>query len=251
MTDFIDLNLFYKLLLVFLRVGSFLLAFPFMSSQFLPLNVRILLILAFSFYLTSISNFQSAEISILTAVKELLIGIILAGVSVLAYSIVVYSAEIIGYLMGLTVVNMFDPSFGRVSVVGRFFAFLFYAIFFASGAYQGFIYALAESFKILPIGTLSIHEGIFKFFIETSEKLFLLGFKLAFPFLITLFIANLVLALSNRLIPQINVFIVGLPFQIMVGLFFLSIGFFVVVNFTVGILKGYIKDVYAVLNALR
>jgi flagellar biosynthetic protein FliR len=62
-----------------------------------------------------------------------------------------------------------------------------------------------------------------------------MGFQLAFPFLITLFLTNLILALINRLIPQINVFIVGLPFQIFVGLFALFLGFFVVVYYFVNL----------------
>ncbi len=235
--EFFDYHRFSVFLLVLLRVAGFFMAFPFFSTVFIPVNVRILLIVAFSFYVSSFvnsvpPNFTFDGVSLLAffllVVKEVLLGAFLSLVVMVFYGIVIYAAELISYMMGLTVVNMFDPTFGMVSVIGRFFVFLFYVVFFASGAYKVFIAALVESFRVVPVGGFSIKEPVFEFFLKKTALMFSLGFQLAFPFLVTLFLTNLILALVNRLIPQINVFIVGLPFQIFVGLFALFLGFSVI-----------------------
>jgi flagellar biosynthetic protein FliR len=257
MSQLIDLSTLSLFLLVLLRVGAFMMAFPFFSTFFIPPNVRVFLIVAFSFYLTGLlphSNFDVTELNTLSlfilVVKEVLIGVALSVSVVVFYAIVIYAAELLSYLMGLTVVNMFDPSFGMVSVIGRFFVFLFYLLFFTTGAYRLFIVAMVESFKLIPPGHFQVSDSLFNFFLSESSLIFTLGFKLAFPFLVTLFITNLILALINRLIPQINVFIVGLPFQVFIGLLFLAMGFSVVVYFSEGLIERMVTDIIGLIRIL-
>jgi flagellar biosynthetic protein FliR len=257
MSQLIDLSTLSLFLLVLLRVGAFMMAFPFFSTFFIPPNVRVFLIVAFSFYLTGLlphSNFDVTELNTLSlfilVVKEVLIGVALSVSVVVFYAIVIYAADLLSYLMGLTVVNMFDPTFGMVSVIGRFFVLLFYLMFFITGAYRLFIVAMVESFKLIPPGHFQVSDSLFKFFLSETSLIFILGFKLAFPFLVTLFITNLILALINRLIPQINVFIVGLPFQVFVGLLFLAIGFLVVVYFSEDLVKRLVTDIIGLIKIL-
>ena len=257
MSQLVDLNTLSLFLLVLLRVGAFMMTFPFFSTAFVPPNVRVFLIVAFSFYLSelvAVSPFDVTELDTVSlfvlVLKEVLIGVALSISVVVFYAIVIYAAELLSYLMGLTVVNMFDPSFGMVSVIGRFFVFLFYLLFFVTGAYRLFIVTMVESFSLLPPGHFHVSDSLFSFFLSESSLIFILGFKLAFPFLITLFITNLILALINRLIPQINVFIVGLPFQVFVGLFFLAMGFSVVVYVSENLVERLVTDIIGLIRIL-
>ncbi|TCK03872.1 flagellar biosynthetic protein FliR [Phorcysia thermohydrogeniphila] len=257
MSQLIDLNVLSLFLLVLLRVGAFMLAFPFFSTAFVPPNVRVFLIVAFSFYLSEligVSPFNIIELDTVSlfilVLKEVLVGVALSISVLVFYAIVIYAAELLSYLMGLTVVNMFDPTFGMVSVIGRFFVFLFYLLFFTTGAYRLFIAAMVESFHLIPPGHFHVSDSLLSFFLSESSLIFILGFKLAFPFLITLFITNLILALINRLIPQINVFIVGLPFQVFVGLLFLAIGFSVVVYVSEDLVKRMVTDIIGLIRIL-
>ncbi|WP_163328072.1 flagellar biosynthetic protein FliR [Desulfurobacterium thermolithotrophum] len=237
MTEILDIHTFSLFLLTFVRVASFFLAFPFISTTLIPLNIRILLILAFSFYLSQIIEpSQMIDITkidllsfFLLVIRELLLGISFSLLTIIYSSIFIHSAELISYSMGLTIVNIFDSTFGSISVLSRFFVYIFYVVFFFTDAYKIFIAAFAESFKIIPIGNFHLSDSLLYFFLKESKLIFFLSFKIAFPFIITLFITNLILALVNRLIPQINVFIVGLPLQIFIGLFFLSTGFSILI----------------------
>ncbi|MEO2068766.1 MAG: flagellar biosynthetic protein FliR [Desulfurobacteriaceae bacterium] len=258
MTQIFDVNDFYAYILVLLRVASFLMAFLFIVANFIPFNVRIFLVLAFSFFVFQIvepkeainlETFSLVEFFLLV-LKEVLVGVSLSLVVSIFTAIVVFAGELVGYSMGLTIVNIFDPTFGSMSVLSRFFVYIFYLVFFVSDAYKIFIAALVESFRLIPIGNFHLSEPLFSFILEESKLIFFLGFKLAFPFVVALFITNLILALVNRLIPQINVFIVGLPLQIFVGLFFLASGFAAIIYFFRFLTETLSKDIIKLMKIL-
>ena len=243
-------------LLVLVRFSSLLLSFPFLSAPFIPSNVKILFVLALTFFTLPYVN-GSVDLShlsfmelLLLVLKETFVGFFLSLVAMIFYGIVIYAAELISYTMGLTVVNMFDPTFGMVSVLGRFFVLLFYAVFFSTGAYRVFIGALFESFKVVPVGSFSLSEPLYRFFLREGALLFFLSFKMAFPFLVVLFITNLALALINRLIPQINVFIVGLPLQLFVGILLTAVGFSAIIFFTRGLVERFVEEFITALKVL-
>ncbi|ACD67230.1 MAG TPA: flagellar biosynthetic protein FliR [Sulfurihydrogenibium sp.] len=209
--------------LIFSRIIAFFMAFPLISSPIIPHNVKVLLVVSFAYF--TMLNFniklEIKEYDLLVfltlILKEVFIGFslgIIVNIFIGAFS---YAAEIISYLMGLTVLNMFNPAFGQTSVLSGYFLFLFYFLFFISGAYQIFIGALFKSFEVIPLSSFNINNGVFEFIIKKSSDIFLLSFQMAFPFILVLLVFNIVLALINRLIPQINVFMVGLPAQIFIG----------------------------------
>jgi flagellar biosynthetic protein FliR len=209
--------------LIFSRIIAFFMAFPLISSPIIPHNVKVLLVVSFAYFTMLNFNIKleikeyDLLIFLTLILKEVFIGFslgIIVNIFIGAFS---YAAEIISYLMGLTVLNMFNPAFGQTSVLSGYFLLLFYLLFFISGAYQIFIGALFKSFEVIPLSSFNINNGVFEFIIKKSLDIFLLSFQIAFPFILVLLVFNIVLALINRLIPQINIFMVGLPAQIFIG----------------------------------
>ncbi len=239
---------------IFTRIIGIFLSFPLLNTGMIPLNIRIFIVIAFSFYIGSLMDIQISVENLslfsitLNILKELLIGFLLGLLVNIFISAFSYAAEIISYFMGLTIVNVFDPTFGQISVLDRFFILIFYLIFFVSGSYKFIIGGLIMSFKFMPIYNFEFNHGIWEFLIQKSALLFLLGFQIAFPFALILFIINVSLALINRLIPQINVFIVGLPLQIFVGLAALSIGASTLVYLTISLLSRLSEDYIKVIT---
>ncbi len=229
-------------LLVLSRVSAIFMSMPFFNTNFIPLNVRVLFLISTSFFFSQIENISVPldDFHLLTyfflVLKEILIGFLLGLTVSLFIAAFSYAAEIISYFMGLTIVNVFDPSFGQISVLDRYFIVIFYLLFFITGAYQIFVGAILKSFEIIPVLEPLSFNG-FLFILEKLPVVFYYGFKMSFPFALILFIINVALALVNRLIPQINVFIVGLPLQIFVGLASLAIGASVLVYFGIHIMK--------------
>ncbi len=227
---------------IFTRVIGIFLSFPLLNTSMIPLNVRVLFVVAFSFYVAAIMDISVSVVNVsvleilLNILKELLIGFllgVLVNIFIAAFS---YAAELISYFMGLTIANMFDPTFGQISVLDRLFILIFYLLFFITGVYQIFLSGVIASFELFPVYQFHFNGGIFVYILEKSVQLFVIGFKLAFPFVLVLFITNVVLALINRLIPQIMVFIVGLPLQIFLGISALAIGSASIIYFAVSVL---------------
>jgi len=142
---------------IFTRVIGIFLSFPLLNTSMIPLNVRVLFVVAFSFYVATIMdiNVSVANISVLeiflNILKELLIGFllgVLVNIFIAAFS---YAAELISYFMGLTIANMFDPTFGQISVLDRLFILIFYLLFFITGVYQIFLSGVIASFELFPV----------------------------------------------------------------------------------------------------
>jgi flagellar biosynthetic protein FliR len=216
--------------LVMTRIIGIFLSFPFFNTSMVPMNVRVLFVTAMAFFIVAMFDMSAPKMEwsvvlyVLYILKELLIGFSLGLLVNIFIGAFAYAAEIISYFMGLSIVNVFDPTFGQVSSLSRFFVLMFYLIFFVTQSYHYVIGGIFMSFKYFPVGTFDFNMGIFQFIMEKSALLFMLGFQIAFPFALILFLLNIALALVNRLIPQVNVFIVGLPMQIFVGLAALSLG---------------------------
>ncbi len=241
-SDAITLSLFFS------RIIALMMGFAFFNTTMIPTNVRVLLVAALAFYFMKVTgihvnmeHFTLWKLFLLIA-KELLIGFALGLMAHIFIAAFMYAAEIISYFMGITVVNSFDPTFGQVAELSKFFTMLFYLLFFVSGAYAEFFAGIAVSFEKIPLDLLVIDQGIWRYVIELSKNIFVLAFKLAFPFALILYTVNLALALVNRLIPQINVFIVGLPLQIFVGLASLALGSAVLVYSGAGFLAELVRD---------
>ncbi|WP_457639057.1 flagellar biosynthetic protein FliR [Persephonella sp.] len=230
--------------LVLSRVIGVFLGFPLINTAMIPLNVRIVLTIAFSFFLMGVMDVKvsSENFSLLTYIllilRELLIGALLGLIVNIFIAAFSYAAELISYFMGFTIANLFDPTFGQISILDRFFILLFYLLFFITGAYQMVIGGLVMSFKLLPVGQLTFNPDIFPYILEKTPLIFYIGLKIAFPFILILFIVNVALALINRLIPQINVFIVGLPLQIFVGLAALAVATSLLIMFSISVINN-------------
>ncbi|WP_293446456.1 flagellar biosynthetic protein FliR [Persephonella sp.] len=234
--------------LVMSRMVGMFLGFPLLNTALIPLNIRVMLVVAFSFFFTSllditipVENFTLISYTALV-LRELLIGFLLGLIVNIFISAFSYAAELISYFMGFTIVNVFDPTFGQISVLDRFFILLFYLLFFITGAYQMVFGGFVMSFKLLPVGSLSFNFDSFLYILKESPYIFYFAFKIAFPFVLILLMVNVALALINRLIPQINVFIVGLPLQIFVGLAALAIGASFIVYFSISVMTHFAES---------
>lgn len=242
--------------LVMTRIIGIFLSFPFFNTSMVPTNVRVLFVTALAFYVMMLPGTPmvrmewSALLFMIYIVKELLIGFMLGLLVNLFVGAFAYAAEIISYFMGLSIANVFDPTFGQVSILNRFFILLFYLLFFITQSYHNVIGGIFMSFEYFPVGSMGLNVNIFEFVIEKSALLFVLAFQIAFPFALILFLLNVALALVNRLIPQVNVFIVGLPMQIFVGLGALSLGGAALVYLTVNVLSRLGSDFATLLRAV-
>jgi len=212
-----------SLLLAHLRIVLFVFFLPFFSAPQIPFAVRLYFSVALTLSLLLYTEIpplrvNTAEEVLILAFNEFLFGFVSVLILRLIFDAMLIAGEIIAVHTAMGFLQVFLPGQPQMSLFSAFFSLYATLIFLSLGGAEIVILALAESLKELPPGSFNLFslnpEVYLRFFYES----FSLGVKLSLPVLITALLLNLVLAVVNRFIPQMNVFMVGLPLQVMLGL---------------------------------
>jgi flagellar biosynthetic protein FliR len=121
--------------------------------------------------------------------------------------------------MGLGMASLFDPqNAATTTIMGQFFAILGLLLFFQLDGHHTLLLALQESFRLLPLGGVHFDGNIIWTVVKLFSGMFSLAVRIAVPVIVVLLIADLALSLIARTVPQLNVFILGFPLKIGLGL---------------------------------
>jgi flagellar biosynthetic protein FliR len=173
------------------------------------------------FYLVPKINFDNITtlLLILVILKELLIGIMIGILGRFLFVGVQFGGQIIGFQMGFGVVNILDPQTNsQISIIAQFQNIVMILIFLSIGGHRLIIEAIVQCFKIVPLGTFVIPEHSYMFLVKTFSEIFVIALKIVAPVFVTLIITHVIMGIIARLVPQINILIVGFPIQIAAGL---------------------------------
>lgn len=161
---------------------------------------------------------------LLILIQQLLIGMAIGFIMRVVFASVEAAGEIIGLQMGLGFASFFDPqSAGQTLVLARFFNMLAILIFLAINAHLLLIGILVESFQSLPISTHTLSAAGFNQVATFGSTIFSVGLQLALPIIAILLMTNLSLGILTRSAPQLNIFAIGFPITLGVGLIVLNI----------------------------
>ena len=162
---------------------------------------------------------------IMLIASELLIGLVLGIIARFLFGAVEFAGTVIGFQMGLGMAMAFDPqSQEQISLVGRFENATATLIFLAMDGHLIVLQALVRSYSVLPPGGASINRPLVENLTELSASVFVIGLQIGAPLIVALFLANAVVGLLARSVPQIQVFVVGFPLTLMLGFLFLFFG---------------------------
>ncbi|MFN7065539.1 MAG: flagellar biosynthetic protein FliR [Aquificaceae bacterium] len=223
-----DINTLLTLFLVYLRIVSFLILVPVFGKEFMPNTFKVFLATAIAFAVLTYSDVEAIEFSntlqfFLSVLSEFLFGFTAGLMLRLLLDAMQMAGEFISINMGLGLATIFNPQQPQTTIMAFFFSLLATLLFLAIGGAEIVILSLGKSLEGFPPGTFNIYEIRVELFLKLFYESFLMAFKIALPIIIVMLVFNLVLALVNRFIPQINVFIVGLPIQIFIGLLVLML----------------------------
>jgi flagellar biosynthetic protein FliR len=202
---------------------------PVFASVGLSTRVRVLIGLAIAFALAPVlppmpSISAGSWIGLAVLVQQTLIGILIGLTLRIVFSAVDLAGEMMGLQMGLSFAVFYDPqNAGQTPVLGEFLGLLTTLIFLAMNGHLLTLAVLAESFRLLPIGSTPISAHSFTAIIGWASVLFSAGVLLSLPVVAALLIANLALGVLSRVAPQLNLFAVGFPVTIFSGFTVLTI----------------------------
>ena len=212
-------------LLVFARVGAMVMLLPGFGTMGVPARVRLVLALAISLALTpTVQSAYPAQSPQTFMSLAILIGQeVTAGVLVGAMAAVIMSAlQVAGFLIasqiGLAYAQTFDPTQNtQGAVVGNFLTLLGTVMIFLTNLHHLAIGAIAGSYRMLPPGGHLPTGDMAQLVIKLVSSSFALGFQLAAPFLVFGFAVYAALGILAKLMPQLQVFFVAVPINILCG----------------------------------
>ncbi len=218
-----DLAIITVLLLVFIRLSALFLLTPLFATTKLPINVRTLLLLALSGTLVASLQISPAQVPhtlaafFSAAICELFIGALLAFGLFTAFGAFLLGGRILDMQMGFGVANLIDPATNAQGpLLGTILNLAGVATFFLLDGHHMVIKGLAYSLEQVPVG-----QGLGQLQIDVVlaqfGRMFSYGLMLVAPAVFTLLLLDAGLAIAARTMPQLNIFIVGLPLKIFVG----------------------------------
>jgi flagellar biosynthetic protein FliR len=158
----------------------------------------------------------------LMVVSQMMIGFVIGFIIALIFTAFQLAGEFFSFQMGFGITEVFDPlSQIEVPLVGQFQYLLAILVFLAINGHHLLITALYQSFEVIPIFNFSDVAKIQQLGISLTKlfsNTFMIALKIAFPIMATMLVVAFVLGLLAKASPQMNVFMVGFPLQIGIGL---------------------------------
>ncbi|WP_019242294.1 MULTISPECIES: flagellar biosynthetic protein FliR [Bacillus] len=215
---------FAGFLLILVRVTSFFVTMPIFSYKTVPAMHRIGLsfFLAWIMYYTiDIPTLDFDYTYFILILKEALVGLMIGFTAFMILTAIQIAGGFIDFQMGFAIANVIDPQTGVQSpLVGQYlytFALLF---LLATNGHHLLLDGIFNSYQFIPIDQLFVNfgkEGLLEFIIKSFNQAFVIAFQMSVPVVGSLFIVDVALGILARTVPQLNIFVVGIPIKIAVS----------------------------------
>lgn len=215
------------LLWPFMRISAMFVAAPIFSARSVPVKIRILLAFFIAWILVPVIpkppvvDLISGE-ALIISISQILIGLAMGFILQMVFSAFVIAGYSIATAMGLGFASMIDPQNGvQVPVISQAFLIMATLVFLALNGHLIFIEVLAASFNSMPIGVVSLSKDSLWQLVTWGGDMFAGAMLIALPAVAALLLVNLAFGVVSRAAPQLNIFAVGFPIMIMIGLAFI------------------------------
>ena len=226
----VSLELLLPFLLVFVRCLTFYSIGPLFAPQRAPIQVVVLLALA-----TAVALFPTVDIALFTPTerfpgfvlllaREILLGGLLGIVAGVTFLAIRFAGSLIGIQMGIAMAGLFDPASGEeMPLLGRFQEIFAIVLFLVLDGHHILIRALALSLHRVGPGGFPDGPDLAAITVALGSAVFVLAIQVGAPIVAALFLTDAALGFVARAVPQMNVFLIGIPAKIAVGLVFLLV----------------------------
>jgi len=218
----------FSFLLVFTRVGAMLMTLPGIGEAYVSTRIRLGLALAIALVMTPlvINTLPQDPLSpwslMLLLGRELLVGLILGLAARMTMSALHVAGTVIAFQSSLGFAQFFDPAQGQQgALVSAFLGLLGLVLIFATDLHLMMLRAAHDSYQLMPPRAPLPVEDVLGLGIRFVANSFKLGAQLSAPFIVYAVVYYIGLGLLQRLMPQLQLFFVGMPLQIMMALFVL------------------------------
>ena len=221
------MQVFPAFLLVLCRITAFFVVAPVFSSRSFPTVIKIGLgffVSVIVFLNVGFDTKVTADATyILAIIREVFAGLLIGFVAYLFFTIVQTAGGLMDMQMGLAMANIVDPVTGvSAPIMGNFKFMVLILVLLSINGHHYLLAAIMDSYKWLPLDNnlFQIYYGgsVTEFLTHTFASTFLLALQISAPIVVAMFLTDFGLALLARAAPQYNVFVIGLPLKLLIGL---------------------------------
>lgn len=209
----------------FARIAALMMVMPLFGTRMVSQRIRLLLAVTVTLVVVPVlPPFPHVEAmsvaSFIIILQQMLIGIVLGYVVELLMQVFVIAGQLIAMQTGLGIATTVDPSQGAsVVVISQWFLFMVSLVFLALNGHLVLIEVLVDSFRTMPVGLTGFSVEQLGLVVEWSGWMLSAAVVISLPAITALLIVNLAFGVMTRAAPQLNIFALGFPVTMIVGLF--------------------------------
>ncbi|APJ02720.1 flagellar biosynthetic protein FliR [Silvanigrella aquatica] len=215
--------------MAFLRITTLFFFLPILGEQAVPIKLRIVLGLAFTFFVYPIVTERihqrdlllqwSAATIVLSSLREVFFGFASGYAAKLIISAVSIASHTVGVNMGFQVASMFSPGANdHESSFSVFQNWIVVLLILLLNIHHIFIESLVKSFINIPLGPTANPTALAKVALSIAHEAFVLGLRIGAPLIAVQILINISMGLLNRALPSLNVFIISFPVSFTVAM---------------------------------
>jgi flagellar biosynthetic protein FliR len=217
-------------MLVFARIGAMVMLMPGLGESDIPVRIKLAIALLLTLIILPLHrqayqiDMQSITSLLVLMMHEIFIGILLGATARVTLAALQVAGSVIAQQMGLGFVTSVDPTQGEQGVlVGNFLTMLGVTLIFATDTDHLVIAALNDSYAIFSPGETMSSGDVAALAARAFAAAFRIGLQLSAPFLVFGLVFNIGLGVLARLMPQMQVYFVGVPLSIFAGFLILAL----------------------------
>lgn len=235
--------------LLLVRTGALMVFFPFFSNMQIPVVVKSSLALILAMFLLPMTpkvelSGLSVEYLVLESIAELLFGLCAGVLLNIVFASLSLAGEQISMIMGFSMATVVDPQSGvSTPLISNTLTLMALTAFLLFDGHHLILQFLAKSAQIMPLGSFYPSQNLLRYIAKSVVNMFLFGFILAFPILAVSLMADFIVGMLMKTMPQFNLLVVGFPIKI-------AVAFAVLIAILSSIIKLFTILITAVMNDL-
>lgn len=213
--------------LLMIRTSGLMMFTPFFGSTAIPARVRVMVavLLAYGSFATMpraepldyVLNWTVGDFA-LNVTGEMVVGAAMGLVCNMLFSAVQFAGQIIDQQLGFAMSELVDPFTSQNgSITGQFQFYIFIVIFLLIDGHLQFLSVFLESISRVPLGYVMVQESLVVQMGGVLASALEMAVRFAAPILFLSIMINIALGFISRAVPTMNVFIIGFPVKIMMG----------------------------------
>ncbi|MEM7617304.1 MAG: flagellar biosynthetic protein FliR [Pseudomonadota bacterium] len=237
-------------MLIFCRVSGCILMMPAIGERYVPVRIRLIAALTITLATYPViidflpSNYDITPLALAVLIfKETVIGLFFGLIARLFISASHIAGMVIAYQSGLASAIMFDPATGsQGSSIGAFLTLTSSVLFFVGDLHHLLLMGLIDSYSLVIFDDYLIIEDMTDYIINIISEIFVIGIQISAPYIVVGTLVYIGAGISSRLMPNMQIFFVLMPAQILLGFFILAATFSIVMLWYINHIADKLED---------